>query len=177
MILAASLVGGLVGAAVFLLLEWSSPATIEIAPLTPGDIVVEVRGEVADPGLKTLPVGARLAEAIESAGGLLPDADVSRLNLAARLGDGEIITIPAHVPTPPPGGSPVVAADPGLVNINTASVVELQELPGIGPVIAQRIVDFREFYGPFTSVDQLDEVNGISLDMVEELTPLVTVGG
>jgi competence protein ComEA len=69
-----------------------------------------------------------------------------------------------------------VSASNGLININTASLGDLEQLPGIGPVIAQRIIEFREFYGPFTSIDQLDEVTGISPDMVDELRPLVTVG-
>ncbi len=176
-ILLAVLAGGLVAVVTFYLLEWASPTPIEIGPVTPSEIVVQIDGAVATPGLVTLPVGARLTDAIAAAGGLDASADVTRLNLAARLGDGDHITIPMHQPAPA-AGSPVSAVEQdGLLNINTATVAELEQLPGIGPVIAQRIVDFREFYGPFTSVDQLDEVTGISADMVDALSPLVTVGG
>ena len=130
------------------------------------------------PGLVTLPAGSRLADGIEAAGGFTADADVTRLNLAQRLGDGDHITIPTLTVSTAPAGTPVSAGDDaGLVNINTAGLDELQQLPGIGPVIAQRIIDYRELFGPFTSIEQLDEITGISPEMVDDLQPLVTIGG
>jgi competence protein ComEA len=175
-ILLAALAGGVVGVATFLVFEWATPATIELAPVTPGSIVVQIDGAVATPGLVTLPVGSRLADGIDAAGGLAANADVTRLNMAARLGDGDQVNIPTLQPTSASGSPEAVSDSDGLVNINTATVDQLVQLPGIGPVIAQRIIDFREFYGPFTSIDQLDEVSGISPDMVDDLRPLVTVG-
>jgi competence protein ComEA len=175
--LLALLVGGV--AAVALLIWWDviRPARITLAPAPEASIVVMIDGAVATPGLVELPPGARLQQAIDAAGGLADHAVVTGLNLAARIGDGEHITIPGHLPVTAPDGSPVPTPDVSLININTAAVEELDQLPGIGPVLAQRIVDFREFHGPFASVDQLVEVSGISTAMVEELRPLVTVGG
>ena len=175
-ILLAALAGGAAGIATFLVFEWATPATIEVVPVTPGTIVVQIDGAVASPGLVTLSVGSRLADGIDAAGGLTEDADVTRLNMAARLGDGDQVSIPTVQHTPAGGSPEPVGESGGLVNINTAGLGDLVQLPGIGPVIAQRIIDFREFYGPFTSIDQLEEVTGISPDMVDILRPLVTVG-
>lgn len=100
--------------------------------------------------------------------------------MAGRLADGDLVTIPVRS-QPSTDGSSQASPDPasqdGLININTASLGELDQLPGIGPTIAQRIIDFREFNGPYTSIDQLAEVTGISETMVDELRDLVTIGG
>ncbi len=182
--------------ALTLVIAWDryAPTSITIEPGPYPTIVVEIEGAVATPGVVYLPGGARLADAVSAAGGLLANADLPRLNLAGRVTDGESITIPTQ-----PGSSITMNATPGatpaneagatgLLNINTATVTELDQLPGIGPAIARRIIDFREFYGPFTSIDQLAEVNGISSAdqlaevngissaMVDNLRHLVTIG-
>jgi competence protein ComEA len=137
-------------------------------------VVVSVVGLVARPGLVTLPSGSRVAAAIEGAGGLLPDADPASLNLAAVLTDGEQIAV--GVPSATPGApDPTGATAGGAVDLNAAGAAELDALPGIGPVLAQRIVDYRTRNGPFTSVDQLDDVPGIGPAIFAELAPLVTV--
>jgi competence protein ComEA len=184
-LLLAAVTGGVVAVVGFFLIERLLPGEVTVGPGSPGQIVVEVEGAVATPGLISLPAGSRLNDAIEAAGGLLENADTTSLNLAARVGDGEQITIPSaagpgNVDPVDPGSSPVGSLPmdaAGLININTAGISELDQLPGIGPTIAQRIIDFRTFYGPFDSVDQLIEVEGISQTMVERFRHMVTTGG
>jgi competence protein ComEA len=142
---------------------------------TSATVVVSVVGLVARPGLVTLPSGSRVAEAIEAAGGLLPEADPASVNLAAVVTDGQQIAV--GVPTAPGAGgaSPPPDGSGGLLNLNTATVSDLDGLPGIGPVLAQRIVDHRTSAGPFTSVEELDDVPGIGPTIANELADLVTV--
>lgn len=135
----------------------------------PGVVVVHVVGAVAAPGVVRLPLGARVVDALAAAGGAAPDADLARVNLARVLADGEQIQVPRPgdpAPEAPAAGS---APDDGAVDLNTASLAQLDGLPGVGPVLAQRIVDRR----PFTSVDELDEVPGIGQAMLVRLRPLV----
>lgn len=143
---------------------------IEITGLQDLQIVVAIEGEVANPGVYTMASNARLNDLVIAAGGLRSDADVSSLNLASRIGDGETIRIPSLVIASP------VESDDELININTASAGELDELPGIGEVLAARIVEHRELFGSFTSIDQLIEVEGISQSTIDDLRPLVTTG-
>ena len=140
-------------------------------------VVVSVVGQVARPGLVTLPSGSRVADAIAAAGGLLPAADPASVNLAAVVADGEQLAVgvpavaaPGGAPAGSPGGS-----GGGLVDLNTAGVADLDALPGIGPVLAQRIVDHRSEQGPFQSVEELDDVLGIGPAIAAELAELVTV--
>ena len=145
-------------------------------------LVVEVRGEVEAPGVFTLSPGARLQDAIAAAGGLSEEADLSTVNLARRLRDGELVVILA---LPVPGSTPVLPMD-GIdnaiaaeeprarININTATAEELEGLPGIGEVIAARIIGYREENGPFRSVDDLIHVQGISGETIDEFRDLVT---
>ena len=135
------------------------------------ELVVAVSGLVHQPGLVRLPPGARVADAIEAAGGVLPEAELDHLNLARRLVDGELIT----VGVPPPPGDPAGLPGGGPLNLNTATAAQLETLPGIGPTLAQRIIDYRTTHGPFTSVAQLREVPGIGDARFAELEPLVTV--
>ncbi len=135
-------------------------------------IAVNVVGEVPHPGLYHLPPGSRIDDAIKVAGGATDVADVQRLNLAARLADGQQVVVPRTVQTLG-AGSP--AASPVLVNVNVAPVPELDRLPGVGPVIAQRIVAYREQYGPFTSVEQLREAKLVNAATFEKIKDLVTV--
>jgi competence protein ComEA len=139
-------------------------------------VVVSVVGLVVRPGLVTLPSGSRVADAIEAVGGLLPEADPASINLAAVVADGQQIAVgvPGAVPAGV-GESPVPDGSGGPVNLNTATVAELDGLPGIGPVLAQRIVDHRTSAGPFGSVEELDDVPGIGPAIAAELAGLVTV--
>lgn len=153
----------------------SSPAVGEAAG-TATPVVVAVVGLVARPGLVTVPTGSRVADAVEAAGGLLPGTDPASVNLAALVTDGEQIAVgvPGVVGSPrtSPGGG---AGGGGLVDLNSATAQELDALPGIGPVLAQRIVAHRDEQGPFRSVDQLDDVPGIGPTIFAELAELVTV--
>ena len=157
-----------------------------------GRIVVHVVGAVVSPGVVVLADGARVADAIAAAGGAASDADTEQLNLARVLGDGEQVRVP-HVgeqlaapdpaPSPPgaSGGGAAVGASGGRppaagpININTASASELEALPGIGPALAARIVEYRDGHGPFASVDDLTDVPGIGPAKLEALRSQATV--
>jgi competence protein ComEA len=133
-----------------------------------GPIVVSVVGKVARPGLITVPDGARVADALKAAGGPLPDADLAQLNLARKLSDGEQIAVGVPQPEPVPGQQPT-----GKVNLNTAAQTELETLPGVGPTMAQHILQWRAKNGRFQSVDQLREVDGIGPTRFNRLKDLV----
>ncbi|HET6627040.1 MAG TPA: helix-hairpin-helix domain-containing protein [Nocardioidaceae bacterium] len=144
-------------------------------------VVVDVAGKVRRPGIATLPVGARVVDALEAAGGARRGVDVTVLNLARVLVDGEQIV----VGVPPPAGVAAPAASapgaagegsPGpLVNLNTATQTELETLPGVGPVTATAILQWRTDNGAFSSVDELLEVSGIGDATLSELAPFVTL--
>ena len=153
------------------------------ATVQPTVLVVAVTGRVHRPGLVTLPAGARVADALEAAGGALPGTDIAWLNLARPLADGELIAVGV---TPPPGvalgagpsgGGATVGetAGGGKVDLNRATAQELETLPGVGPVLAQRIVEHRERVGGFGSVAELRKVSGIGDTRFEQLRELVTV--
>lgn len=135
-------------------------------------LVVHVAGRVAAPGVYELPAGSRVKDAIAAAGGPRPGADVDQLNLAALCADGERILVPKL-------GEPVPAVDgarpAGRVNLNTATQAELEALPGVGPVLAQRILAFRQRRGRFPSTRALLEVEGVGPRKYESLKDLVTV--
>lgn len=148
------------------------------------ELVIHVVGQVAEPGVVRLPAGARVGEALEEAGGPLATADLARVNLARPLVDGEQIVVPRPGEPLAPGaqGAPAAggATTPGgsgaaLVSLNTADLKGLDTLPGIGPVLAQRILDWRDQHGSFSTVDELGEVSGIGDKLLEQLRPLVTV--
>ena len=149
------------------------PAVGEVAD-TSATVVVSVVGSVARPGLVTLPSGSRVAAAVEAAGGLGPDADPGSVNLAALVTDGQQIVVGAPGGSVPAPGGAAAAAPGGKLDLNSATAAELDALPGVGPVLAQRIVDHRD-QGPFTSVDQLDDVPGIGPARAAELAELVKV--
>jgi competence protein ComEA len=143
-------------------------------------VVVSVVGLVVRPGLVTLPAGARVADAVAAAGGLLPEADPASVNLAALVPDGAQIAVGIPGAGAGPDGTGGVAAGGApaagsRVDLNAATAAELDALPGIGPVLAQRIVDHRTRNGPFRSVDQLDDVPGIGPAIAAELAELVAV--
>ncbi|MDQ2660694.1 MAG: ComEA family DNA-binding protein [Actinomycetota bacterium] len=128
-------------------------------------LLVHVLGAVAKPGLVELAAGARVVDAVAAAGGFTADADPAGVNLARPVVDGEQLVVLAigQVPLPTSGGAPGTgdAAGDGIVHLNTADLTALETLPRIGPALAQRIIDWREANGPFTSADQLLEVAGI----------------
>ena len=145
----------------------------------PGEVVVAVAGEVVRPGLVRLPAGSRVDDAVRAAGGVRPGAGPGLLNLARVLVDGEQVLVGVD---PPPGAAAPGAAVPGPagaasgpVDLNTAGVADLDALPGIGPVLAQRIVDWRTEHGRFASVEQLREVTGIGEAKYADLEQEVTV--
>jgi competence protein ComEA len=145
------------------------------------EVVLAVAGKVRRPGLVRLPAGSRVADALQAAGGADPGVDVAMLNLARKVADGELILVGV---TPPPGtvvatgaaGAPAAAGTAqGPVNLNTATLAQLDTLPGVGPVLAQRILDARDARGGFTSVSDLRKVDGIGDSRYQQLKDLVTV--
>lgn len=139
-------------------------------------LVVHVVGEVRRPGLFRLRDGARIADAVRRAGGATRGADLAALNLAAPLVDGVQVLVPARSAA---GASSAVSPSEGVVptgpvSLSSATIEELDELPGVGPITAQKIVDYRAEYGPFASVDDLDAVPGIGPTRIEQLRDLVT---
>jgi competence protein ComEA len=147
------------------------PPTIERASL-----VVHVVGAVRRPGLYRLAEGSRIDDAIREAGGPTRRAQLASVNLAAPVSDGSQIVVPARGSAPPGAageGSVLPGAPAGPVRLNTATLEELDTLPGVGPVTAQRILDYRDEHGPFASVDELDAVPGIGPARLEQLRELV----
>lgn len=151
---------------------------------TPASVLVDVRGAVANPGVYSLPAGSRLLDALTLAGAPLPDADTRRLNLARRVNDGEQIYVPTFAEAtlmpvatavkserqPSPTRTPF-----GKININTATLDDLDLLPGIGPGLGQRILDYRTQNGPFTAIEDLKKVRGIGDVVFTQIKDLVTV--
>lgn len=174
-----------------------TPASAPGAPRE-GAVVVHVAGAVKHPGVYTLPAGSRILQAVGAAGGALPTAVLDALNLAAVAADGTQILVPtqaqvqagtagsgtagsgaagtgAGVPGADGSGPPQSGSHGGPLNLNTATAEQLDALPGVGPVLAGRIVAWRSDHGPFKSVDELDAVSGIGAKMLANIRPLVTV--
>ncbi|MFI6803453.1 helix-hairpin-helix domain-containing protein [Streptomyces luteogriseus] len=146
------------------------------------EIVVDVGGKVREPGIHRLPAGSRVADALSAAGGVKPGTDTDGLNRARFLVDGEQVIVGGPAPAPAPGvgggsapGGPGggVAAPAAPVSLNTATADQLDTLPGVGPVLAQHIIDYRTQHGGFRSVDELREVNGIGDRRFADLRTLV----
>jgi competence protein ComEA len=134
-----------------------------------GDVVVDVTGAVARPGVYRLPAGARVTDAVERAGGASGGALLEAINLAARLADGQQVVVPKRGPAgaaPAAGGG---AGEEGPISLGTATVEQLDTIDGIGPVTAQDIIQFRDEHGGLSSVDQLDQVSGIGPATMESL--------
>ena len=136
-------------------------------------LVVYVVGAVRHAGLVRLPEGARVADAVERAGGPTRRADLALVNLAAPVADGQQVVVPIRIPAGP-GGAGAAASSPAKVSLASATLDQLDELPGIGPVTAQKILDWRQTHGPLRSVDDLDAIPGIGPARVEQLRDLVT---
>lgn len=187
--LALLLVGG---AAVTALVWWlGTPRPAPPSPALPlpqgtsaaeAEIAVHVAGAVHRPGVVRLSKGARVADALDAAGGAAPDAALDALNLARPLSDGDQVVVPMPGATPPamPANGAATASTgarrpDGRLDLNRASAHDLEELPGIGEVLAARIVNWRDQHGPFTSVGQLREVPGIGERTFQNLADLLSV--
>jgi competence protein ComEA len=190
--IAFGVVCGLLGAGLLLLVTGQpegEPIQLLPPPTTP-PLVLHVTGAVVQPGVYSLPDGSRVADALQAAGGLLPESDAEPLNLAAVVQDGERIWVPwkleTKIPDQPGDGGGLAPEsnltspsppDPAFpVNINNATQIELESLPGVGPVIAERIIAYRQEHGPFTKIDELQQVPGIGPATFEKLKDLITVG-
>jgi competence protein ComEA len=174
--------------ALVLILHGPMSTTLQIVPPTPSPtpsrVRVYVSGAVAAPDVYELPLGALVRDAVQAAGGRTADAELNQINLALEVKDQSQVNVPARRPgmlaLPPPStpGAPSPATLDGTsasINLNTADLTELETLPGIGPTLAQRIVDFRTQNGPFASVEGLREVKGIGPATFEKLKDHVRV--
>jgi competence protein ComEA len=150
-------------------------AALSAEPAAPRTVVVHVVGAVRRPGLYELAEGSRIDEAIRKAGGPKPKAALELVNLAAPLADGQQILVPARgdVTAAPAAAGAAPSAPAAKVHLNTATLEQLDALPGIGPVTAQNILDYRSEHGSFQTVDELDAVSGIGPARLEQLKPLV----
>jgi len=195
-LLAGLLIGGL------LYLASAPPRGLPVQlspPPTPVPLQVYVSGGVAQPGIYSLPLDSRVQDAIDAAGGLLPQAALYSINLAAPVKDGERLDIPILAPTTQPQAvsaaapaavqaavsvsepqimptAAVLPAEPGKVNINTAGLEELDTLPGVGPVTAQKIIDYRQANGPFQTIEAIMDVSGIGPATFVKMQDLITIG-
>jgi competence protein ComEA len=191
---------GFVLAAILLVvtrLPGGQPVTLEPAP-TQAPVVIQIIGAVVKPGVYTLQDGSRVQDAVDAAGGLLAEADSNSVNLAARLEDGQQINIPslggsalAPMATSAPFAvistttvstaeastlTPTAASSVSLININTATLQQLDTLPSIGPVTAQSIVTYRQQHGPFQHIEDIMNVSGIGPVTFDKIQKLITVG-
>jgi competence protein ComEA len=155
-----------------------STATAQPTPLasaTPYVVRVYVSGAVVYPDVYSLHQDSIVKDAIEAAGGATDEADLERINLALPVTDGQQVHVPRQgeddPPVEPPSGQPMSG---GKVNLNTADSAALESLPGIGPALAQRIVDYRQTHGPFERIEDLMQVSGIGEATFEEVKELIT---
>jgi len=160
--------------------------TPEEKPEIVKDTVAHICGEVYNPGVYTLPSGSRVQDFLDSAGGPLEDGDMNKINLARIVEDGEQIRVPSVNEvvsvdsTPGPAGStgntsPGSQGSDGKININTAAIGDLDNLPGIGPVIAQRIVEYRQEKGNFKKIEDIKNVKGIGEKIFENIKDLIVI--
>lgn len=185
-ILVGILLGLLLAGGVWLAARAPQGESVELRPApTPEPIQVHVTGAVVRPGLYDLPENSRVMDAVEAAGGFVAEADKNSINLAARIEDAEKLDIPfvaGFVPDEEQGfvvisdGTPSPLAGEELVDINSASVEELDKLPGIGPTTAQKIIEYREVAGPFARIEDIVNVSGIGSATFEDIEDLITVG-
>jgi competence protein ComEA len=176
----------------FMLTRQPKGEPVKLAPApSAAPILIHVTGAVADPGVYALPIGARTQDALVLAGGPLPEAEVGLINLAALLEDGQQIWVPWKQADPDPaqkGGSiqdqsgdeptetETTPTPAWPININLATQSELESLPGIGPVIAQRIIQYRQESGPFEKVEEIQAVRGIGEAIFGQIKAYITVG-
>jgi competence protein ComEA len=183
-----SIVGLVVFVVIYTILKRPEPAapplvitlqprpTDEPATPTPATINVYVSGAVDNPDVYTLPLNSIVKDAIAAAGGGTDEADLDRINLASRLSDQMQVYVPrkGEAAPPPPNGSTPAAT--GQININTASVEELDKLSGIGPALAKVIVDYRTTKGPFKKIEDINDVKGIGDALYAKIKDQITVG-
>ncbi len=158
----------------------TAASSVAVASASAGVVVVDVAGKVRRPGVYTLPPGARVYEALRAAGGVRHGASTLSLNLAAVLQDGQQIVVGAPAtavaPMPVTGSAGTASSGPAApIDLNTATLEQLESLPGVGPVLGQNILDWRAAHQQFTSIDQLGDVTGIGDIRLAQLRPLVTV--
>ncbi|WP_425846429.1 helix-hairpin-helix domain-containing protein [Agrococcus sp. TSP3-2-1] len=172
--------GAVAGGVAQRMVQDAAPATIVAEPVATAasDLVVDVQGAVARPGVYRLPSGSRVLDALARAGGTSAEAAPGALNLARPVVDGEQLVVPtveqaAAAPQPGAPGSGVAAG--GLVSLNQADQAALESLPRVGPSLALAIIAHRDEHGPFTDLAQLDDVPGIGPALLATLTPLVTL--
>jgi competence protein ComEA len=180
------LLGLLLAGGIWLAARAPEGESVQLRPApTSEPIQVHIAGAVVRPGLYDLPEDSRVMDAVEVAGGFVAEADKNSINLAARLEDAQRLDIPyvaGYIPDVEQGfvviseGTPSPLAGEELVNINTASLEELDTLPGIGPTTAQKIIDYREENGPFATIEDIVNVSGIGAVTYEEIKDLITVG-
>lgn len=192
-VLAGVLIGFILAGAVFIVTRApeGKPIVLEPPP-TKVPIEVQVIGGVVRPGVYALPDGSRVQDAVDAAGGLLAETNASSVNMAAKLQDGQQVEIPGGQqagagPAPAPSVQPfTVIATPrptptpssqgDLIDINTATLAELQSLPGIGPTTAQNIINYRNQHGPFAAIEDIMNVPGIGVNTFDQIQELITVG-
>ncbi len=188
-VLVGLLSGFLLAGALFLVtrLPAGKPVALQPPP-TQAPIEVHVIGSVLRPGVYLFAEGSRVQDAITAAGGLTSDAEIAGINLAAKLEDGQQLSIPGGgggaASSGPTSSAPAFRVLPGLatatpgaglVNINTATLAELETLPGIGPTLAQRIIDYRTQHGPFQRIEDIMDVSGIGPSTFDQIQNLITV--
>lgn len=177
--LVALLAAGVVAAAVLVFVRTSEPPAPEIRRVQPapeaetekGVLLVHVSGMVVSPGVYELPEGSRVKDAVAAAGGPLPEGNLEALNLAATVADGQKVVVPRPGEAAPEDGTDTNAK----VNLNTATQAELEELPGVGPVLAQRIIEYRTTKGAFKTTRQLLEVEGFGPKKYDSIRDRITV--
>ncbi len=181
------LAGFILAGALFIVTRLPSGEPVKLLPSpTQPSITIQIMGEVVHPGVYSFAQGSRVQDAVNAAGGLLSTADTTSVNLAAKLEDGQQINIPAGsgaAAGAPPSSSnapflvlttpTVPAAD--LININTATLAQLDTLPGIGPTTAQKIIDYRNQHGPFQKIEDIMNVAGIGPATFDNIKTLITV--
>lgn len=174
-LLAFGVLGGLLAAGL-LLIAIRPPrghAVELLPPPTPAPLVIHVAGAVNNPGVYSLPIGSRVQEAVKAAGGFSNNANLQAINLAAALEDGMQIFVPDLKSDNLTENSPSMLQP--LININTATLEELESLPQIGPKMATRIIQYRQEHGPFQTIENIQEVDGIGSGIFEGIKDLITV--
>lgn len=185
-VLVGVLLGMLLAGSIFLVARGPRGQSVALRPPPTGEpLQVHVTGAVVRPGVYDLPEGARVQHAVEAAGGFVAEADKHAINLAARVEDADKLDVPflaGFIPDEEQGfvvvseGTPSPLLGEDLVDINSASQEELEQLPGIGPTLAERIIAYREENGPFARIEDIVNVSGIGSATYDEIKDLIAVG-